>query len=146
MPRHKCRIDREIERIKNCIEEAKEAREIRCSQEVYKNKCLLDSYKESIQELKDELDKDKNENEISEYDKLEKKVIDINLKIVEEMKNGECYFEIIKIQKEIDRENYERNKLEEDDKESEGESDDEDLEKYIYLCINKDLFIDNNLN
>ena len=83
--------------------------------------------------MKDELDKDKYENEIDECDKLVKKVMDIYLKISEEIGYGEYYLELIKIQKETDRENYERSKLEEDDKESEGESDDEDLGKYIYI-------------
>ena len=64
------------------------------------------------------MDKDENENEIEEYDKLVKEVMDISLKISEEIENGEDYFELI--QKEIDRENYERSKLEDD---KEGESD-----------------------
>ena len=89
MPRHKGRIDREIERIQKCIEEAKEAREKRYSQEVYKNKSLLNSYKESIKELEEEMNKDKNENEMEEYVNLIKKIVEIYMKINVDISYGE---------------------------------------------------------
>ena len=73
MPRHKNKIDREIKKAESCIANAEEARKTKCSQEVYQNRCVLDVHTRRVQKLKDELNKDKNENEINEYDKLEKK-------------------------------------------------------------------------
>ena len=91
MPRHQTRINREINKIETCITNAKEARKAKYSQEVHQYKCVLEVYKRRVQGMKDELNADKNENEINAYDTLEEKLMDIDLKIVAEIANDEYY-------------------------------------------------------
>ena len=89
MPRHKTRIDREISKVETCITNSKEAREKKDGQAVHQHKAELEVFKDCIEGMKEDLTEDKNEQEA--YDKLEEKLMDINLKIVAEIANDEYY-------------------------------------------------------
>ena len=91
MPRHQTRIDRELNKIETCITNAKEARETKYGQGVHQYKAELEVYKRRVKGMKEELDADKNEEEIDAYDRLEEKIMDINLKIVAEIPDNEYY-------------------------------------------------------
>ena len=74
MPIHQTRINREISKIETCLTNAKKAGENKNNQEVHQYKCELELYQHYIKEYKEELNKDKNEEEINDHDTLEDKL------------------------------------------------------------------------